>query len=447
MVTAAVFVCLFGGWVLVRPLFFSKVYAGVAVEGVDIGGKSREEVRQILSLWQDNYHHKNLKVYYGDTMFMLDAQNIDFDIDVNATLDDIWNVGRHGPWWERLKNIHMAAKQGYRVPVHIRYNDNKFANLVDSWRESIDRPPRNAALSLLTGGIVPQEPGRRLEVETLRATVLQALKKNDVPEIPMPVTPLYPDITVADIKQTGIKAAMGIFTTEFNNQDANRASNLKLAARKINGTLVYPGQTFSFNEVVGPRDKESGFKEALEIVDNEMVPGIGGGICQVSSTLYNAVLLANLPVTERYNHSKPLGYVSLGRDATVAYGVLDFKFMNNTGSPLMIMAETEGNELCVGIFGPHKLAETVQIVSEDKQVIPPAVIKKQDSDMYLGETKVDTQGKPGYEVTTVRVVKSGNTEIKREVLSKDRYLAEDMIVKIGTKMPPFAQEAAQPAQH
>jgi vancomycin resistance protein YoaR len=217
------------------------------------------------------------------------------------------------------------------------------------------------------------------------------------------------------------------------------------AARRINGYILYPGQVFSFNQVVGPRDREHGFKEALEIVDGEFVPGIGGGVCQVSSTLYNAVLLANLAIVERTNHSKPLGYVGLGRDATVAYGALDFKFANDTGAPVVILAEAAKNRLTVGIVGREPLTVAVEIVAADRQVILPAVVKKQDPELYLGETRVDRQGKPGYEVTTLRVVRTGGREIRREVLARDRYQPENTVVKVGARLPPFARAGAGPA--
>jgi vancomycin resistance protein YoaR len=149
------------------------------------------------------------------------------------------------------------------------------------------------------------------------------------------------------------------------------------------------------------------------------------------------VLLADLTISERYNHSKPLGYVALGRDATVVFGALDFRFSNNTDSPVMIMAEVDDDKLMVGIFGQKRLTAAVEVLSTDQRLIPPTVIKKQDPTMYLGETKVDKQGKPGYEVTTVRVVRSQDRELKREVLSKDQYLPDNTVVKFGTQIPSF----------
>lgn len=447
VVVAVLVVVAIVGWAgLIRPLNKPNIYAGVALNGVDIGGKTREEVKQILELWRHEFRSRHILVYYGDASFRLDAGSIDYDVDIDATVDEAWNYGRRGAWWERLKNIRSATQDGYRIPVRTRYNESRLAVLFDTWREAIDRPPRNAALSLLAGGIVPQELGRRLEVEALKPLVLQALYKPDTTSLALPVAPLYPEITVADIEQTGLKQIWAAFSTIFDSSNINRSANIRLSARKINGYIVYPGQTFSFNEIVGPRDKVHGFREAMEIVDGEFVPGIGGGICQVSSTLYNAVILSNLAIVERSNHSKPLGYLELGRDATVAYDTLDFRFTNDTNSPIMIMAETERNKLVVGIVGSKPLAETVEILSIDRKVIPPAIVKKQDPELFLGETKMDRQGKPGYEITTVRVVRAGGRESKREVLSKDRYLPDNTVVKIGTKLPPFVQNKTPPGE-
>lgn len=446
LVAATAIIVLALAAVLARPFAGGGVYEGVAVEGVAVGGLGRDDLGQLLAAWRQEYHGRHIVVYYGDTAFRLDAASIDYDLDVDATADEAWAYGRRGSWWERLKNIGAARREGYRIPVRVRYNENKLSALLDSWREAIDRPPRNAAISLAEGGIVPQEQGRRLDVAAVKPLVLKALHAGDAANLPLPVTPLYPDVTVADLRQTGIRELWSSFTTAFDPTDANRTANIRLSARRVNGHIVYPGQVFSFNQVVGPRDREHGFKEALEIVDGEFVPGIGGGVCQLSSTLYNAVLLANLTVIERTNHSKPLGYVGLGRDATVVFGALDFKFVNDTGAPVVIMAETAKNRLTVGIVGREPLAVAVELLSADRKVIPPAVVKKQDPELYLGETKVDKQGKPGYEVTTLRVVSANGRELRREVLAQDRYQPENTIVKVGTRLPPFAQEKVDPVQ-
>lgn len=437
VLTAVAAVVVIAGLFSLRPLAYDRIYSGVRVDGVEVGGRTREELAQLLMAWGREYRQRSLALYYGDTVFKLEAASLDYEPDVEATVEEVWGVGRQGRWWERLRGIRAAAREGADIPLKIRYNDNKLAALFEQWREQIDRPPRNAALSFAAGGIAPHEQGRRLEVEALKPMIIEALAKPEAGSLPLPVTPLYPEVTVNDIRQTGLKEFWATFATKFDAAEVNRSANIKLSARKVNGHILYPGQIFSFNQIVGPREKAHGFKEALEIMDGEFVPGVGGGVCQVSSTLYNAALLANLKIVERHNHSRPLGYVGLGRDATVAYDILDFRFANNTKSPIMIMAEIQGDRLLVGIVGQQPLAEKVEIATE-KRVIPPAVVKKQDLSLYLGETKLERQGKPGYEVKAVRVVNADGREISRELLSKDRYLPEDTIVKVGARVPPFA---------
>ncbi len=426
--------------VIILFSWYPKVYKGVILEGVDISGYSREEVVQLLSSWQTKYHKKSIIVQYGDIKSDVDAENIDLDIDTNATLDQVWNYGRSGSWWERVLNIKNGWEKGYPVLLTIQYNEGKLETLIKQWGDAIERPPHNAVINLWTGTIVPHEIGYALDRDALRPLILDAFKGSDRAEITLPVKVIQPKVTMEDITKAGMKEILSSYTTTFNSGDANRTDNIKLAALNTNGTIVYPGKIFSFNEIVGPREIEYGFKEALEIVDGEFVPGIGGGICQVSSTLYNAVLLANLKIIERSNHSKPLSYVPLGRDATVAYGALDFQFMNNTKEPLLILAEVEDNKLVVGILGPHPLEEKVEIQHENQKTIPPVIAKKEDDNLYVGETVVEEEGRPGHALTTLRVVWLKGRQISKEVLSKDVYQGEDTIVKVGTKKPPTADK-------
>lgn len=424
-------------------LFSSRVYAGVTVDGVSLEGCSREDVQQLLAVWRQELLQKKIKVYYGENSFDLAARQIDLDWDVAAAADEAWNYGRDGGLWTRMKKIYQAREEGYHVTLRVQYNKDKLDRYITKWRQAVEREPRNAAISVQNGTVLPQEQGMRLAVETAGPAVLKALSAVDVPAVILPVVTVPPEVTVQDVAARGIGDLWGSYITEFNEDDANRSANIILAANKINGKILEPGAVFSFNEVVGPREKEYGFKEAMELVDGELVPGVGGGICQVSSTLYNAVLLSNLTIVERYNHSKALGYVPLGRDATVVYGLLDFKFANNTGEPVLITAEIYRGRLSIGLFGREKMKEAVKIISTDKKAILPAEVRKEDQTLYLGETEVEKPGKPGYEITTLRIVESEGQEIKREVLAKDRYLPEDKIIKMGTRMPPFARAGGE----
>jgi vancomycin resistance protein YoaR len=423
---------LFGGLYVYRLLTYDRIYSGVLVEGTDMGGCTREQVLQFLNAWQAKLQEKTLIACYKDVKFQIGAGDIDLKADTGQANGEIWNFGRTGAWWERIRRIWEAAQNSYRITVLLRYNENKLAKILDGWRQKIDKAPRNAVLSMASGEIIPQEQGVRLEEAALSRALLKAFQEPNENIVVMPVVPVFPKITTDALKQAGIRKALSIYSTTFNGEDSNRTANIKEAAERVNGQLLYPGDVFSFNSVVGPREKKYGFKEALEIADGEFVPGIGGGVCQVSSTLYNAVLLADLEIMERYNHSKPLNYVPLGQDAAVAYNVLDFKFRNNTAIPLMVLAEVRNNKLTVGIYGRQRLKEQVEIAVANMEVILPNVVKKEDPRLPIGESKLETKGKDGYKVTTVRVIRKNGKEIRREVLAEDSYLPDDTVIKIGT---------------
>lgn len=440
--TAISFITVISAGLILAWYFLSSpyIYSGVSAAGIDLSRCTRSEAVQRLSALEQTQREKKITLYYDEMTFKIDRTSIDFSIDVNGTVEEAWSYGREGFWWDRIKKIRRAAQQGHESSLKVNYDEVKLTQLIEQWQSLIEKPARNAALSILGGKMIPEQQGRRLSSEGLRSLVLGAFAKNEDDAVALPVMTLYPEITAAHIGSTGIREALSVYSTVFNGQDHNRSANIKIAAWKVNGYILYPGEIFSFNTVVGPREKIYGFKEALEIVNGEFVPGVGGGVCQLSSTLYNAALLANLEIVERYNHSKPLSYVPLGRDATVAFGSLDFRFANNTAKPIMIMAEVEGNKLSVGIFGQKALLERIEIISKDREIIPHGTLKKDDDSLYLGEFKIDKQGKPGVAITTVRIVRSGKQEMKYEVLSKDCYLPDDTVMKVGTRMPPFLKE-------
>ncbi len=421
-------------------LSYPNIYKGISVAGIDLSGRSKNEAVQLLSVLEKSYRVKKITLYHDEMAFSVDAASINFAVDIDATIEEAWSYGHDGPWWERIKKIRMASQYGYEKPLEFNWDEGKLTQLIEQWQSMIARQPRNATLSIMSGGIIPEEQGRSLSSDDLRPLILAAFMKTEDEAVALPVTILYPEITTAEIGSAGIQELLSVYSTLFNSQDDNRSMNIRVAAWKVNGYILYPNKIFSFNDIVGPREKVYGFKEALEIMDGEFVRGVGGGICQLSSTLYNAALLANLKIIERHNHSRPLSYIPLGRDATVVFGALDFKFVNNTPNPIMIMAEVRDNKLLVGIFGKKVLLEKVEIVSVDQEVIPQAVLKQDDKSLYVGEFKIDKQGKPGYTITTLRIVRVGNKETKREILSRDYYLPDNTVMKVGTQMPPFASK-------
>ncbi len=239
-------------------------------------------------------------------------------------------------------------------------------------------------------------------------------------------------LIVKQIKRHHLNNIISTYTTYFNRSQSNRVCNIKLAAQKLNGTVVMPKEVFSFNKIVGARLKGRGYKKATEIINGERVKGVGGGVCQVSSTLYNTVLLANLKIVERRHHSQPVGYIPLGRGATVYYGQIDFKFKNNTESPVVILAKIINNQLTISLLGRDS-GEQVEIITSNPEIIKKKVIVKTDNSLSVGDKRIVCQGRDGIKVKVQRIVKRGDKIIKKEDVSYNFYPSSPTIVKVNRR--------------
>ncbi len=227
---------------------------------------------------------------------------------------------------------------GRRLPEEIRTVVEQLARLED-------RSPQNAKLVKRTGEIIAEQPGVAIDITATVDRVMAAEQGATV--VPLRVA-IQPDLTETMIRS--LTQTIGSYRTYmYGNPD--RAYNIQLATSICNYVLLMPGDVFSFNQVVGPRTLELGYRDAPVIEGGELVPGAGGGVCQVSSTLYNAVLSAKLKVIERYRHSRPVRYVPEGRDATVAYDYLDLKFMNNRSTPIIVRGWADSSRVGFSIMG------------------------------------------------------------------------------------------------
>lgn len=208
--------------------------------------------------------------------------------------------------------------------------------------------------------VVPEVWGRYLDLEKVAPLVSQIYEGGSVVNIPY--NSIEPDVKASELNEKLFNATLGSFYTNYGGSTANRAANVANAASKINNKVLAPGEVFSFNDTVGKRSVANGFFQAPEYANGQTVMGIGGGTCQVSSTLYNAVLYADLSIVSRLNHMFPVGYCPLGQDATVTDSGVDFKFTNNTDYPIKISALTSGGRITVSIIGTQRdVPHTVKI--------------------------------------------------------------------------------------
>ena len=251
--------------------------------------------------------------------------------------------------------------------------------------------------------------------------------------IPLKITKA--NVTVSSLGSRAFPDELSVFTTRYDAGNVSRTTNLSIACSKLNGYVIQPGEVFSYNKVLGKRSVENGYREAAIYTSNGVENGLGGGICQISSTLYNAVLMANLEIEERHNHSYTTSYSDPGRDATVAYGSLDFKFKNTRKYPVKIEAYIKSGVATIRIYGIKENPDyKVQVVAKVTSTIPCDVQRIEDSTLPAGTEKVVTKGTNGCRSVTYKNVydQSGNL-VSSTQISSDYYKTITRVVKVGTK--------------
>lgn len=249
-------------------------------------------------------------------------------------------------------------------------------------------------------------------------------------EIPLIIT--TPKITTNKIGTEAFPDMLSTFSTRYDASNTPRTTNLKLAMQKLNGVVVSPGETFSYNKTLGKRTAEAGYKEAGGFAGGKVVQTLAGGICQISSTLYDAVVYANLDIVERHNHMFLAGYVGAGKDATVVYGTYDFKFKNTRKYPIMIKTSIGSGVAQISIYGVKEEVEyEVEISSKILSYIPYKVVYETDNSLASGKEKVSQNGMNGCKSITYKILKLNGAQVSSTVLSTDTYDPMNKIIKRG----------------
>jgi vancomycin resistance protein YoaR len=376
--------------------------------------------------------------YYNKTFVSVKQ----FDLAIQSDSVTI-KSGHHGESIDKallLKEIDALLQKGeektIEVPVIITQPDK--IN-VDELYSQITAEPKDAVATVEnnTVKVASHVMGRKIDKSVLAGIAAQ-LESTENTEQVLPVTLQLPEITTDIANKAIFRDTLATYSTRFstsNENSRNRGENIKLVVSKIAGKILSPGEVFSFNQTVGPRNEEGGFKAAHVYVSGKVVDGIGGGICQASSTLYNAVLYSDLDVVERRNHMFTVGYVPKGNDATVSYGSTDFRFKNSTRWPLKIDAKvTKDNNVIFTLIGTNE-------TPGKEIVISPKIVKTidfktkyvDDPTLPAGTTKVSQEGMTGYVVDSYKITKQDGKIVSQKKLYTSTYKALEKIVLRGTK--------------
>ena len=329
------------------------------------------QIGKSVNMLQNSFETLKTMLYHVDiepTFSMNEQLLIDALNDISTKLPD--TVIESSYYIENNNLILTSGKEGNVVNINqmVSYIKNGIMNLtlknrtldiatsikqpskinIEKIYEEVHKEAKDAYYTQNPFSVYPSENGIDFAISLEEATQMLEEEKE---EYTIPLKILYPKVTTNMIGTEAFPDLLSSFSTNYNARDTDRTTNLKLAANKINGSVLMPGETFSYNQVVGARTIAAGYKEAPIYVQGQVVDGLGGGICQITSTLYNAVLYANLEIVERSNHQFVPSYVTASRDATVVYGSIDFKFKNNRNYPIKLICSVANGVASFQIFG------------------------------------------------------------------------------------------------
>ncbi|MDO8588094.1 MAG: VanW family protein [Armatimonadota bacterium] len=417
---------------VITTLRSDSIAAGVSVAGVDVSGLTMREARQRLSPIVKQIRARPITLSADGREWRVGLRDLGMSPDLDATIEKARAIGRGGNWAGRFIARWFRGGSGKNLDISIAFDLSRLDRGLSDIARSVERKHKDAKLRFAGGRITvePEQPGVKVDVGRC-ARDISALSWRDEP-IELGLVEDKPDVTAADLRR--IDGPLSSYTTRFPAWRANRTHNIHLAVRTLDGAVVKPGEVFSFNETVGPRLKKLGYLDAPVFRNGELEPGTGGGVCQLSSTAYNAALLADLRILRRSHHSGSVPYVPLGRDATVAYGLVDLKFRNTTAAPVYIAAGIKGNRLTVTIYGSSAFKREVVITGVGARRVPHGTITYQDPSLPPGARVVKRSGHSGFSISTYRTVKENGVAIRRERISHDVYRPLHTKVAVGPRI-------------
>jgi len=422
-----------------EPTVVPNTYVGI----VNVGGLSRADAAKKVRIWWEAVRVKKLELTnsaFQKPLPPMTPGQLGVTVDDEACVADLPMSDLVLAVTEKVGGAPEAKK------FEVKYK--QISGVLDDLKKLIrvtvgnNRPAR----AYLKDAMIVREPevsGFQLDGNQLMAAVVADLDSGSV-EVPLQEAPK----TIPDDELNKITDVISVYSTRFPSYQTSRNTNIRLAATKLNGHILMPGEQLSFNETVGRRTAKGGFREAPVLKNGKHDVDIGGGICQVSTTMYNAAILADLKIVRRNNHSLPSAYVALGRDATVDYGNLDLVIANPTDEPVAVSSTYENGKIAFRILGQRDPTVKIKIVTEHERSWDHGVTLVVDKSLKPGARKVIEKGSRGHSIDTYRIVYKDGVEVKRELLNHSYYSGGDRIVDYNpaaqATTPGLAQPGAKP---
>jgi vancomycin resistance protein YoaR len=410
------------------------IYPGVTINNVDVGGLTIEEGQERLlntvRLKEDN---KKIIIEVENFKYVTNYKDLGVRVNIEQGLKDAFAYGKNLNFFSKHQIIHNPKKVNFNTNLDI--DEKVVESIISNFESKINVKPINAELKHFGGGVfkvTAEQNGKKLNSVELKKAIYDGVNKNLEEDVVIrgSAQVIFSKITEEELKV--INSKISTFSTSLGNSSEPRNNNIKIATDTINGTILMPGDIFSFNNVVGKSTTEKGYKGAKVIVGDEFVDGIGGGICQVSTTLYNTVIKSELTVIERRNHSQAISYVPLGQDAMIFYGASDLKFLNDTEFPIYIEGYANDSSLTFNLYSDGELSlKTYELESKIVKTLKPRINITYDSTLPKGAMITEKEGKLGYEIELYKYSYLNNSLVGKELVSKSRYSSKDKYIRTG----------------
>nr|WP_317332980.1 VanW family protein [uncultured Romboutsia sp.] len=345
-----------------KYIYTDVIAKNIFIEGIDVSNLTKEEAINYLN---ENVIPGDIQLNYDGETNVISPDEIDLKYNTSEVVDEAYNYTKTDSYFENVKRFLDLNKNSKNLEIKSLYNENKLSEKIQSISESINVAMENAKVYISDSGNISVSSatiGKELDISSTKESIYDAIKNKDYKAIDLKVNIKDPKISTEDAKS--VNTLLADFSTKFSTSDSNRVTNIVLSAKATSDVLLMPGEEFSYNGLTGKRTKSNGYKDAPVIINGKLEQDVGGGVCQVSSTLFNSVLYSGLDITSRRNHSLKSGYVSIGRDAMVSDSGSDFKFKNPYSHPVYIKNTVSNGVITSKVYGNASDKKNISIKVE-----------------------------------------------------------------------------------
>jgi len=430
------------------------IYSNIFINDIDVSGMTKSEALEALNkAFLTGYEDRSIVLAGDGKEFNYHFSDFDAKYDFSAAVEEAYSYARVGTVKERFDLVQALQATPQKITADPTYSYDKILikTIIEPIAAQVEIKPVDATSKRSNGkfSITPSQSGKAMDMDATEALVTALLEKNEPGRVDIIFKTVEPQVTAEDLQKA--QALIGTFTTKFSPGDNGRNTNIRTATAKINDVTVIPGEVFSTNAHFGAMTYDNGYRSAPVIIGGKLTDDMGGGVCQVSSTLYNALLHAELDIVERQNHSMKVGYVDWGFDATLAGDYIDLKFMNDTKYPVYIEAFTTASQVVVNIYGNevHDSGRELKFVNALVETVPPpAETVVNDPALPTGQRDVVSKPRTGYKYDVYKIVYENGREVEKVKVNSSYYKATRGEVRVGTgpaSGAPAAHTADAPA--